>query len=146
MANSRDEKTSLEIVLELVLGYRKHTDKLYEILDRQRDEIRELKEALAGLSMRDKSNENQAIAKQKYMLKSDGTLEMIPTVESVRQEVAKEIIERFVNKKNELRKFEYQDQNDFLRRTLDFWCYIDNFVGLTGEEILAELEKEYAGE
>ena len=30
---------------------------------------------------------------QKYMLKSDGTLEMIPTVESVRREVERELID-----------------------------------------------------
>lgn len=72
--------------------------------------------------------------------------QLIQTTKNTK-EVAREIIEHFVNKKNEFRKFKYhQDQDDFWMRTLGFWDYIDNFVGLTGEEILAEIEKKHIGE
>ena len=77
------------------------------------------------------------------------TADVVPRseVEQAKQEVAREIIEHFVNKKNELLKFKYhQDIKDYWLQKLEFWEYIDNFVGLTGEEILAELKKKYIGE
>ena len=77
-------------------------------------------------------------------------LEEIPTedvvpraeVEKAKQEVASMIIEHFISKKESLCQVKYhqEDIDDFFIRLLEFWDYIDNFVGLTGEEILAELK------
>ena len=69
-------------------------------------------------------------------------------IKQAEQKVAREIIEHFISKKERLRQAEYhqQDMDDFFLRPLEFWDYIDNFVGLTGEEILAELKKKYIGE
>lgn len=62
-------------------------------------------------------------------------------IAKAKQEVASTIIEHFISKKESLRqeKFHQEDIEDFFLRPLELWDYIDNFVGLTGEEILAEL-------
>ena len=70
-----------------------------------------------------------------------------PIYKAIEQEVAREVIEHIINKKNNLSQSEYhKDIDDFWLRRLEFWDYIDNFVGLTGEEILAELKKKDIGE
>lgn len=54
------------------------------------------------------------------------------------QEVASTVIKFLINKKHELQK-----DNDLINASVEFYDFIDNFIGLTGEEILAELEKEH---
>lgn len=45
---SKENKTTVDILLELVLGYRKHTDKMYEWLDNLKASNQELREALGN--------------------------------------------------------------------------------------------------
>lgn len=48
MSMSKENKTSFDILLELVLGYKKHTDKMYEWLDNLKASNNELREALGN--------------------------------------------------------------------------------------------------
>lgn len=45
---SKENKTTVDILLELVLGYRNHTDKMYEWLDNLKKSNQELREALGN--------------------------------------------------------------------------------------------------
>lgn len=45
---SKENKTTVDILLELVLGYKKHTDKMYEWLDNLKERNQELREALGN--------------------------------------------------------------------------------------------------
>lgn len=45
---NKENKTTVDILLELVLGYRKHTDKMYEWLDNLKKSNQELREALGN--------------------------------------------------------------------------------------------------
>jgi hypothetical protein len=82
--------------------------------------------------------------------KADRHLDNLKAVldERAEQEVASRIIGHLVSKKNELCQVEYHQKeiDDYFLRALEFWDYIDDFVGLTGEEILAYLKKKYIGE
>lgn len=45
---NKENKTTVDILLELVLGYRKHTDKMYEWFDNLKKSNQELREALGN--------------------------------------------------------------------------------------------------
>lgn len=60
-----------------------------------------------------------------------------------KQEVAREIFDVLDKKKRYLMK---NNNYNLFKASIDFFDHIDDFVGLTGEEILAEIEKKYIGE
>lgn len=84
----------------------------------------------------------------KIMHLEEDYADMVTRYIFAKQEVASTIIEHFISKKESpcQAKCSQDDIDNFFLRLLEFWDYIDNFVGLTGEEILAELKKKYIGE
>lgn len=79
---------------------------------------------------------------ERNMLKDDGTLEMIPTVESVRQEVAREII-------NTIKDFIRSDKGRIY--SSEYHEMVCHNIGVEStknalEDLVEELEKKYIGE
>lgn len=75
---------------------------------------------------------------ERYMVKPDGTLEMIPTVESVRQEVAREIF-------TEIEDIIARNTAHGFKGKYKVFC-ITGFNGGQITRLIAELKKKYIGE
>ena len=83
----------------------------------------------------------------RYMLREDGSFEMIPTVESVRQDVAREMTVEMEHEIAEALKSNYKALSEFEEADELYYRVKGKIDALRGiQDFLAELKKKYIGE
>lgn len=133
LASAREiEKMSIEDVVP-----RSEVEELQKTCDLFSETIQEMDKEIERLKVSDASKEECTI-RQHCEIK-----ELKAELSKAKQKVAREIFDVLDKKKRYLMK---SNNYNLFKASIDFFDHIDDFVGLTGEEILAEIEKKYTGE